>query len=64
MTSMFPPERTLTTFLPWQSRWLRAAMESSPAFSTIILCFSIMSRKASTSSSSLMVMMSSIFFWI
>lgn len=62
MTSMFPPESTLTTFLPVQSKWFRAAMGSRPAFSTIILCFSITSRKASTSSSSSMVMMPSTFF--
>ena len=64
ITSMLPPERTGTTFLPLHFRWYRAAMGSRPAFSTIILCFSIMSRKASTSSLSSMVMMSSIFFWI
>ena len=62
VTSMLPPERTQTTFLPSYPRWRRAATGSRPAFSTTILCRSMMSRKASTSSLSSMVMTRSTFF--
>ena len=62
ITSMLPPERTETTFLPSISRCFRAATVSRPAFSTTILCFSITSRKASTSSASGMDRTRSTFF--
>ena len=63
ITSMLPPDRTETTFFPWQSRCFRAATVSRPEFSTTILCRSVMSRKASTSSPSSMVSTRSTFFW-
>ena len=61
MMSMLPPVRMGTTFWFLQSRWYRAATVRRPAFSTIILWVSVMSRKAETSSLSSMVMMSSKF---
>ena len=61
ITSMLPPLRMLTIFLFFTSRCFSAATVSSPEFSTIILWFSTMSRKATISSSSLMVMMLSTF---
>ena len=61
ITSMFPPERMLTTFLSRNSRCFKAATVRRPEFSTIILWFSTMSRKATMSSLSLMVMMLSTF---
>ena len=62
MISMLPPLRTLTTFLSLQSIWRRAATVRSPEFSTTILWFSTISRKATTSSSSDTVTISSRFF--
>ncbi len=62
MTSMLPPLSMATMRLSDTPRCFRAATESSPEFSTIILWFSTMSRKATTSSSSSTVMMSSRFF--
>ena len=61
MTSMFPPLRMLTIFLFLTSRCFSAATVRRPEFSTIILWFSTMSRKATISSLSLMVMMPSTF---
>ena len=62
ITSMFPPLKIDTTFLSFTSRYFRAATVRSPEFSTIILWFSTISRKATIRSSSSMVMISSRFF--
>ena len=62
MTSMLPPLRIDTTLLPLTFRCFNAATVKSPEFSTTILWFSTISRKLTTSSSSVTVMMSSRFF--
>ncbi len=59
ITSMLPPERIAATRLPSAGRCLAAATVSRPEFSTIILWFSTMSRKATMSSSSSTVSISS-----
>ena len=61
ITSILPPERIETIFLFLTSRYLRAATVKSPEFSTIILWFSTISRKATIKSSSGTVIISSIF---
>ena len=61
MTSIFPPLKIETIFLPLTSRCFNAATVRRPEFSTIILWFSTISRNATISSSSSTVMISSRF---
>ena len=61
MTSILPPLKIQTTFLPVRSICFKAATERSPEFSTTILWFSTISRNAPTSSSSSTVRISSTF---
>ena len=62
ITSIFPPERMDTIFLPFTFNCFTAATVKRPEFSTTILWFSTISRNATIKSSSGTVMMSSRFF--
>ena len=62
MTSILPPLRIDTIRLSFTFNCFKAATVSSPEFSTIILWFSTISRKATTRSSSSTVITSSRFF--
>ena len=64
ITSMFPPLKMATIFFFCTFKCFKAATVRRPEFSTIILWFSTMSRKATISSLSSMVMMSSMFCWM
>ena len=61
---LLPPLMMDTTFLPWISSFLVAAMVKRPEPSQISLWFSTMSIKVTASSSSVTVMISSRFFCI
>ena len=64
ITSIFPPLSIETIFFFSTFKCFKAATVRSPEFSTIILWFSTISRKATINSLSSMVMMSSTFCWM
>ena len=64
ITSIFPPLKIETIFFFSTFKCFKAATVRRPEFSTIILWFSTISRKATISSLSSIVMMSSTFCWM
>ena len=64
MTSILPPLKIQTIFLPLQFNCFNADTVSRPEFSTTILWFSTISKKLTIKSWSSTVIISSTFFWI